>query len=277
MRITRNAPFLVVGLLVASPIAWGAGSFRDFNLVTPTPGIEVAHTTQTICHHPPGSPSNIQTIVVGNAAVPAHLSHGDTLGACPDSCPPPTSCPPPPVCPPPVDSSAGVAKTGQTECWDGDGASISCTGTGQDGEYQAGTSASPRFTDNSDGTVTDNLTKLIWLKDADCFGAQTWSNALTSSNTLATGACSLTDASAAGEWRLPNMNELHSLIDFGSFDPALPAGDPFTNVRSDYYWSSTSHVMAPGFAWYVSLTDGTISNAGKSNPMIHVWPVRGGK
>jgi hypothetical protein len=175
-----------------------------------------------------------------------------------------------------LDLVAGVPKTGQNECWDGVGVSISCSGTGQDGEYQAGTSAMPRFTDNSDGTVTDNLTKLIWLKEADCFGAKTWSSALMASNTLASGTCGLSDGSAAGAWRLPNMNELHSLIDFESFGPALSPGDPFMNVKSDYYWSSTSHVNAPGFAWYISLRDGTVSNAGKANPMIHVWPVRGG-
>ena len=36
----------------------------------------------TICHIPPGNPSNAQTITVGAAAVNAHLNHGDTLGAC---------------------------------------------------------------------------------------------------------------------------------------------------------------------------------------------------
>ena len=39
----------------------------------------------TICHVPPGNPSNAHTICVGNAAVPAHLDHGDFVGQC--SCP----------------------------------------------------------------------------------------------------------------------------------------------------------------------------------------------
>jgi len=36
----------------------------------------------TICHIPPGNPANAHSITVGSAAVPAHLAHGDTEGAC---------------------------------------------------------------------------------------------------------------------------------------------------------------------------------------------------
>ena len=57
-----------------------------------------------------------------------------------------------------------LPKTGQTGCWDHAGDPIDCAGTGQDGEHQAGISLRPRFTDHGDGTVTDNLTGLIWMK-----------------------------------------------------------------------------------------------------------------
>ena len=57
---------------------------------------------------------------------------------------------------------APIPKTGQTQCRGLQlGNLIDCAGTGQDGEYQAGVSVDPRFTDNGDGTVTDNLTGLI--------------------------------------------------------------------------------------------------------------------
>jgi len=108
----------------------------------------------TLCHIPPGNPSSARTIQVAHAAVPAHMAHGDLLGECPYVC----NGPPAPV-----------PKSGQTACWDESGYPIDCVGTGQDGEYQGGVSVDPRFTDNGDGTVTDNLTGLIWLKDANCF------------------------------------------------------------------------------------------------------------
>jgi hypothetical protein len=57
---------------------------------------------------------------------------------------------------------AQVPKTGQTWCWNAGGILIPCAGTGQDGDLRKGVSwPSPRFTDNGDGTVTDNLTGLI--------------------------------------------------------------------------------------------------------------------
>ena len=62
-----------------------------------------------------------------------------------------------------------LPKTGQTTCYGGtSGATvIPCTGTGQDGELQTGLAwPNPRFTDNGDQSVTDNLTGLIWTKDA---------------------------------------------------------------------------------------------------------------
>ena len=79
--------------------------------------------------------------------------------------------------------SAGIIqlpKTGQTTCYDTAGTVVSCGGTGQDGEIQAGVPLpNLRFTDNSDGTVTDNLTGLIWTKDANLPGTTTtWQQAL---------------------------------------------------------------------------------------------------
>ena len=171
---------------------------------------------------------------------------------------------------------AAVAKTGQTACYDLFGNAINCAGTGQDGAIQKGVSVSPRFTDNGNGSVKDNLTGLTWLKNANCYGQQTLANALSSANALANGACGLTDGSTAGTWRLPNIKELESLIDFGQFFPALPAGHPFTGVQIGEYWSSTSDVANAQFAFFVIVGRGFVSEGAKGDP-YYVWPVRGGQ
>jgi hypothetical protein len=133
----------------------------------------------------------------------------------------------------------------------------------------------PRFTDNVDGTVTDNLTGLIWLKNANCFTGVTWANALSDCNLLASGSCGLTDSSSAGYWRLPNVKELLSLIDYDNYNPALPTGHPFTGVQSDFYWSATTSAHSSIDAWAVHMDYGNMDNGYKDSP-LYVWPVRGG-
>jgi len=49
-------------------------------------GIALADKKVTVCHFPPGNAANPQTISVGEAAVGAHLDHGDRLGECPTGC-----------------------------------------------------------------------------------------------------------------------------------------------------------------------------------------------
>jgi Protein of unknown function (DUF1566) len=179
-------------------------------------------------------------------------------------------------------SLALVPQTGQTQCWDTGGTPIDCAGTGQDGEIQAGmVPPDPRFTDNEDGTVTDNLTRLIWLKDANCFGRQTWQEALNAANNLAGDPtstntdCGLSDGSMTGDWRLPNIKELLSLIDIGQFDPDSPAGHPFSDVQSNFYWPSTTPVDAPNLALRLDVGNGNLGSNVKTADHF-VWPVRGG-
>jgi hypothetical protein len=159
----------------------------------------------------------------------------------------------------------GVLKTGQTTSF----------APGDDGFYQAGTPVpSPRFTDNGDGTVTDNLTGLIWLKNANCFEGRTWLDALSDANGLHSGECGLTDGSERGFWRLPNLNELTSLLDLGTFSPALAAGHPFMNVASTY-WASTTFAINTFSAWFVNFTDGGVGSNDKTSSNF-VTAVRGG-
>jgi hypothetical protein len=175
-----------------------------------------------------------------------------------------------------VKPRAPIPETGQTTCWDASGTPILCAGTGQDGDLRAGVAwPVPRFTDRGNGTVRDNLTGLIWLQNANCFGSrQQWADALTDANTLASPSCGLSDASVAGDWQLPNVRELQSLIDFGHFDPALPQGHPFAGVQATWYWSSTASADSPGLAWGVALSDGTTADIRGFAALV--WPVRGG-
>jgi hypothetical protein len=156
--------------------------------------------------------------------------------------------------------------------------------TGDDGNLQKGIAwPTPRFADNGDGTVTDNLTGLIWITDANCYGQTNWYTALSLSNALASGSCGLTDGSSAGDWRLPNMNEQLSLIHWAVYDPGIPdtagtgkwsVGDPFTNIVSDNYWTSTTNPSATQRARTVRLYDGTIAGAHKTDTVRYFWPVR---
>lgn len=162
---------------------------------------------------------------------------------------------------------AMLPKTGQTTSY----------AAGDDGALQRGVAwPNPRFTDNSNGTVTDTLTGLIWLKTANCFGPTDWTTALSDANTLNSGECGLTDGSVEGDWRLPNVRELFSPIDWERFEPALPSGHPFTNVQSSHYWTSSTNAGVTSTAWFVGLRYGLIDYNYKTHP-YSVWPVRGGQ
>jgi len=117
----------------------------------------------------------------------------------------------------PLTSFAGsvqLPQTGQKTCYDINGVVILCPGTGQDGDIQAGVAwPNPRFIDNSDGTVTDQLTGLMWTQDGNAPGPAVCSPAITKTwqGALDYVACLNTNAYLGyTDWRLPNVNELES-------------------------------------------------------------------
>jgi hypothetical protein len=159
--------------------------------------------------------------------------------------------------------NAAVPKTGQTTSYR----------TGDDGAHQNGVAwPNPRFTDHGNGTVTDNMTGLMWVKAPHSLtgnsGTMTWNNAIDFCNGLSHAGHS--------DWRLPNVRELQSLIDYGRFNLALPSGHPFTGVQSDWYWSSSTSADYTGFAWRVFLYYGYVYYDLKTNT-YYVWPVRAGQ
>lgn len=178
--------------------------------------------------------------------------------------------------------SLTLPKTGQKSCYNATGSTISCSGTGQDGELQAGTAwPIPRFTDNSLSnsakmTVTDNLTSLVWSKNANLVnGTKRWHEALDYVKTL-----NSISFSGHNDWRMPNINELKSLVNLGqSFPYNWLKEQGFTNVQSDYnYWSATS-LGGGTYAWVVEMYSGSMLYDNKiyADHYNYVWPVRGGQ
>ena len=189
------------------------------------------------------------------------------------------------------DKSPGrVPKTGQAKCYDEFNAEkTACVGTGQDGYYQAGAAwSSTRFNDNLDGTVTDQFTNLMWAMDSDTPGVdpatttnpelcttgvtKTWQEALDYVKYCLNSAT----APFLGyrDWRLPNRNELASLLDRSQAKPALPSGFPFVVTDTGGRWTSTTFSKIKSSAWTIDLFYGDVLSNPKGDG-LHVWPVRG--
>ncbi len=170
-----------------------------------------------------------------------------------------------------------IPRTGQMTCYNTNGSLIPCSWTGQDGAIRAGIPwPDPRFTDNNDETVTDNLTGLIWTKNANLPGAPTtWQQALDYVAGMNQG---IYPNFGHTDWRLPNINELDSLVDAEKTIMILPGGNPFVNVQNGGYWSSTTYAWVSGSAWLVHMY-GAEQAYGKTSydASIYVWPVRSGQ
>ena len=178
--------------------------------------------------------------------------------------------------------SIAIAKTGQISCYDSAGTAVGCPATGQDGEQQAGvTWPTPRFTDNgitipTDKTITDNLTGLIWTKNANIAGAKNWQEALDYIKTM-NNSQNIDVSMGHNDWRLPNSNELESIVNKGEGKPAdWLETQGFLNLQSLNYWSSSTYASNTVKAWYVDLGQGFVSSASKIN-FNYLWPVRKGQ
>jgi hypothetical protein len=166
---------------------------------------------------------------------------------------------------------ANIWKTGQTTSY----------AAGDDGDMERGVEwPNPRFNDQGNETVVDNLTGLIWTKDANAPGPSicnpgtymTWQAALDYVSCLNTNSYL-----GYNDWRLPNRKELRSLIGYSNVAPALPTGHPFTSVQSYYYWSSTNFAIQAGGAGVVDVWGGGVGNVSKGDDNLYVWPVRAGQ
>ena len=130
---------------------------------------------------------------------------------------------------PTLSSNYQIVDSGQTICSDNSQA-IDCPEVGklyygQDAQYEGNV---PSYTDNGDGTVTDDVTGLMWQQDP---GEKV---------EYAQAVAGAEDFALAGytDWRLPSIKELYSLINFSGVDPSSMDGDttgltPF--IDRDYF------------------------------------------
>ena len=184
-------------------------------------------------------------------------------------------------------SPAPVPQSGQTTSYN----------SGDDGDLEKDIPWTPstRFITDTTGTtgatviVTDTLTGLVWLQDANCIaneypgfdtdGHVTWYQALDFIAAITTTGTYSNCSAGFNDWRLPNIRELQSLIDFEEYNTALPSGHPFISVYSGGYWSSSTYKPASVMSWYVDLSYGQVNYAYKSSSgsAYAVLPVRGGQ
>lgn len=153
---------------------------------------------------------------------------------------------------------ARVPDTGQT---------IDYTATfGEDSDYAINT---PTYIDNGDGTVTDNISGLTWQKQDDGT-TMDWNAAVSYCDALALGGHT--------DWRLPDNQELISIVNYGASSPAI-AGAYFPNTQSTSYWTSTTYIANDAVLWRgVVFDDGSNSTPSTSHSIgtYYVRCVRGG-
>ena len=169
---------------------------------------------------------------------------------------------------------ADLPQTGQTTCTDATGAAIACANTGQDGDRKAGVAwPVPRFTmDGTGNSITDTLTGLMWIRNPDAT-ARTWQQALDFANSL--------EGCGAADWRLPNVNELESLVNLEVANQAIFLnGQGFSGVQADSYWTSSIFTGPAGgsapLAWIVTMASGGLGPIARSASSF-VLPVRAGQ
>jgi hypothetical protein len=151
----------------------------------------------------------------------------------------------------------------------------------------------PRFVDNGDGTITDNVTRLQWEKKVNgsicvhCVDARyTWSDAMLSFISAVNNSA-LCDASDCPgpvtglggytDWRLPDIAELQTII--GTSAAGCGSGGPcidpiFGPTAMDNYWTSTTFAAGAANAWTVDFILGSVSGFGK-DVALRVRAVRG--
>ena len=135
-----------------------------------------------------------------------------------------------------------------------------------------------RFTDHGNGTVTDNLTGLMW---AQCAAGLSGAGCTTGTERkhIWHGALYLADISDKAsytDWRLPNIKELSSIVEQRCFYPAINLA-VFPNTPASIFWSSSSSAQQTFSAWVVNFNVGYAVNGVSRDDSFHVRLVRSGQ
>ena len=118
--------------------------------------------------------------------------------------------------------------------------------------------------------VLDKQTGLWWMRKADATGrAVTWTRALETIHQL-----NREQVEGRSDWRMPNVRELESLVALSRHSPAIGGAECFEQIQ-DFYWTSTTSVYEPAYAWTLYTRDGYIGVGYKADADFFVWPVRG--
>ena len=162
-----------------------------------------------------------------------------------------------------------ILHSGQTLCYDSSGNEVPCLGTGHDGEYKTGIPwPENRFLLQED-VILDQLTGLTWLRNANInIFPCTWEESF-----LQIAALNEQKYAGYSDWRLPNRNELRSLMDYQNKKPALPGELPASNVFLGWYWTSTTAAIQPAYAWSIHM-EGARMFYGRKDQYQLFWPVR---
>ncbi|MDH4233148.1 MAG: DUF1566 domain-containing protein, partial [Nitrospirota bacterium] len=180
-------------------------------------------------------------------------------------------------CSVPLSEAFKLPDTGQTKCYNTEGTEISCAGTGQDGAYNVNPMS---FTDNGNGTVTDNNTGLVWQKEDDN-QTYNWYQASgtydATYNSSSQNVCGTLSLGGHSDWRLPSKKELMSIVDYSVTSPGPTINSTyFPNTNTSNYWTSAILSCYPGNAWGVEFWDGNFVLQFKDrNSDMYVRCVRG--
>lgn len=127
------------------------------------------------------------------------------------------------------------------------------------GEY----TPSVQFIDNGDGTVTHKVTGLMWQR---CALGQTWNGSGCSgaASDFSWGQIQTLNSQFAGktDWRVPNINELGTIVEFKNFTPAINNGI-FPSTPAEYFWSSSPYIAEGTASLYIDF------NSGRGGLMFH--------